>query len=149
MKIKNVAISACLTGEKCRYDGADNYNEGLLSSLQHCKLIPFCPEEHAFGTPRPTMDLIKKDHTIRALSNESGEDLTQPIEKYAKNFFDKHKEIDLLIGKERSPSCGVSSARLYNESKELLSSDESGLMIKEAKRRHIKAVDSEDFKGEM
>ena len=149
MKIKKVAISACLMGEKCRYDGTNNYNEVLLNNLQHCKLIPFCPEDHAFGTPRPTMDLVKKDHTVRAISNESGEDLTLSIENYAKNFFDKHKDIDLLIGKDRSPSCGVSSARLYNESKDLLSSTESGLMVKEAKRRHIKAIDSEDFKGVM
>ncbi len=56
-------------------------------------------------------------------------------------------ELDLFIGKDRSPSCGVCSARLYDEEKNLLSSKEAGLMAKEAKKRNIHCIDAEDFKG--
>ena len=145
--MKKVAISACLLGEKCRYDATDNKNEILLEQLKDTQLIPFCPEDFAFGTPRPTMDLVVTEKGHRALSNVGGEDLSAPIIEYAKAFFDSHKELDLFIGKERSPSCGVCSARLYDEEKNLLSSEEAGLMTKEAKKRNIHCVDAEDFKG--
>jgi len=143
---KKVAISACLLGESCRYDGSDNRNDILLKTLVDTKLIPFCPEDDAFGTPRPTMDLIQRGKNIRAISNQSKEDLSLPILEYAKQFFDKHKDIELFIGKDRSPSCGVCSARLYDEDKNLLSSEEAGLMAKEAMQRDIPCIDAEKYK---
>ena len=145
--MKKVAISACLLGEKCRYDATDNKDDTLLEHLEGVELIPFCPEDFAFGTPRPTMDLIRIDHEDRAISNLTGEDLTGPVSEYAILFFDKHSDLDLFIGKDRSPSCGVCSAKLYDEKKDLLSSKAAGLMAKEAKKRNIKCVDAEDFKG--
>ena len=145
--MKKVAISACLLGQKCRYDATDNKNEMLLEALKETQLIPFCPEDHAFGTPRPTMDLIRTKEGDKAISNATGEDLTSPIQHYATIFFDTHPDIDLLIGKDRSPSCGVCSARLYDEERNLLSLEESGLMVKEAKQRAITCIDAENFRG--
>ena len=140
-----VAVSACLLGEKCRYDGSDNTNMLLLEKLKGYKIIPFCPEDSAFGTPRPTMDLIQTPTGVRAVSNETKKDLSLPIFEYARNFFSQYPEIELCIGKDRSPSCGVCSARLYDESKVLLSSAEAGLMIKEAIHRGIVCIDAEKY----
>ena len=149
LNMKKVAISACLLGEKCRYDATDNKNEILLEQLKDVQLISFCPEDFAFGSPRPTMDLVRMQQEDKALSNLTGEDLSGPITEYARLFFDRHSELDLFIGKDRSPSCGVCSARLYDEKKNLLSSKEAGLMAKEAKKRNIRCVDAEDFKGSI
>jgi uncharacterized protein YbbK (DUF523 family) len=91
------------------------------------------------------MDLINKEEGIRAISNETGQDLSTPVETYAKDFFDTHPDIDLFIGKDRSPSCGVCSAKLYDENKELISDTEAGLMAKEALKRNIESVDAEIF----
>jgi len=142
---KRIAISACLLGDTCRYDGTDNKNEVLLEALKGMELFPFCPEDHAFGTPRLTMDLVTRNDGIRAISNETGADLSDPVIAYAKGWFDKHPDIDLFIGKDRSPSCGVCSARCYDEEKRLLSSEATGLMAAEAKRRGIKAIDAEQY----
>ncbi len=142
---KRIAISACLLGRSCRYDGTDNCNEALLAQLGDTELIPFCPEDHAFGTPRPTMDLIRKEEGVRAVSNETGKDLSDPVKAYAKDFFDKYPDIDLFIGKDRSPSCGVCTARVYDEHKMLISDTEAGLMAKEALDRNIESVDAEIF----
>jgi len=141
--MKRVAISACLIGRECRYDATDNLNRELLSSLKNCSLIPFCPEDHAFGSPRPTMDLIDDRGEISAISNETGDDLSEEIVAYAKDFFEKHRYIDLYIGKDRSPSCGVATARVYDSDKNLLRSDGIGLMSLEAKRANIESVDAE------
>jgi len=143
--VKKVAISACLLGKACRYDGTDNRNDPLLETLAGCELIPFCPEDNAFGTPRPTMDLIEMQEGIRAISNETGEDLSVPVEAYVKDFFKKYREIDLFIGKDRSPSCGVCSAKLYDKDKVLISAEVAGLMAKEAMHRGIEAVDAEAY----
>lgn len=140
-----VAISACLLGNKCRYDGSENYDPKLLGKLDGYELIPFCPEDFCYGTPRPTMDLIEKNGDIKAISNLTRADLTPPIKEYAKAFFDSNPDIELFIGKDRSPSCGVCSARLYNEKKELISNSATGIMAQEAKNRGIKAVDAEEY----
>jgi len=143
--MKKVAISACLTGEKCRYDAADNHDVQLMVKLESFELIPFCPEGHAFGAPRPTMDLVQTGLGIKAFCNLTGDDLSAPVEQYARDFFDKHTNIDLFIGKDRSPSCGVCTAKLYDQEKNLLSDKEAGLMAKEAKIRGIITMDAEDF----
>jgi uncharacterized protein YbbK (DUF523 family) len=140
-----IAVSACLLGEKCRYDASDNRDDTLLSKLEGTEIIPFCPEDHAFGSPRPTMDLVKTEEGIKAVSNQTGEDLSSAIKGYAKNFFDSYSDIDLFIGKDRSPSCGVCSAKLYNEKRELISVNEAGLMAKEAEARGIEVVDAEKY----
>ena len=145
---KTIAISACLLGDPCRYDATDNKNSKLLEQLKEDTLIPFCPEDFAFGSPRPTMDLIRTDTGDNAISNMSGEDLSLPVVDYAKTFFDTHPDIDLVIGKDRSPSCGVCSAKLYDEEKSLLSSTEAGLMMKEAQKRNIPCIDAEKY-GEI
>jgi len=143
--MKKIAISACLLGKACRYDGTDNRDERLLKKLEGAELIPFCPEDFAFGTPRPTMDLVRMQKGIRAICNETGDDLSEPIISYAVDFFDNHFDIDLFIGKDRSPSCGVCSAKCYNEQGILLTAQATGLMAKEAKIRGIDAVDAEVY----
>lgn len=145
--MKKVAISACLLGRQCRYDGTDNYAPALLKTLEGHELVPFCPEDAAFGSPRPTMDLVQSPEGIEAVCNKSGAVRSDPIRKYAIDFFDTHNDIELFIGKDRSPSCGVCSARLYDERKVLISSSASGLMAKEAINRNITAVDAEEFEG--
>lgn len=145
--MRRVAISACLLGKSCRYDGNDNYAPALLEMLKGDELIPFCPEDAAFGSPRPTMDLIETHRGIEAVCNESGVLRSEPIRTYARNFFDRHGMIDLFIGKDRSPSCGVCSARLYDTQKNLLSFSVAGLMAQEAIERNIVAIDAEKFEG--
>jgi uncharacterized protein YbbK (DUF523 family) len=140
-----VAISACLLGNKCRYDGRENRDEKLLSKLKGCELIAFCPEDFCFGTPRPTMDLVDDGKEIKAISNLTGANLTPPVKEYAKAFFDNHKDIELFIGKDRSPSCGVKSAKVYDNDKNLISNKGTGIMAKEAIEQGIKAFDAEEY----
>ena len=74
--MKKVAISACLLGEACRYDASHNRDDLLLDKLKGFELIPFCPEDHAFGSPRPTMDLVETEEGIKAISNKTKKDLS-------------------------------------------------------------------------
>jgi uncharacterized protein YbbK (DUF523 family) len=56
-------------------------------------------------------------------------------------------DIEIFIGKDRSPSCGVCSAKLYSENGDLISSKEAGVMAKEALKRKIASFDAEGYKG--
>jgi len=143
--VRDVAISACLLGRSCRYDASDNLNDKLLSGLKLMNLIPFCPEDYAFGTPRPTMDLIQYPNKIRAISNQTQEDLSDAIFDYAKDFFRDYPSIDIFIGKDRSPSCAVCSGKVYNKKKEILHTNGTGLMAQVALDLGIEAWDAEEY----
>ncbi len=143
--MKKVAISACLLGSKCRYDGSDNYDPKILGLLECYELVPFCPEDFCYGTPRPTMDLIDKGREIKVISNLTQADLTPPIKEYAKAFFNMNKDLELFIGKDRSPSCGVCSSKVYNINKELISTSGSGVMAQMAKSLDIDCFDAEEY----
>jgi len=145
MSKEKVAISACLTGCSCRYDANDNLNETLLSQLESYETIPFCPEEECFGTPRPTMDLIDNEKSIEAISNESSKVLSLPIINYAKTFFKNNPNIKLFIGKDRSPSCAVKSAKVYDVDKNLLHKNGIGLMSEVALGFGIECWDAEVY----
>jgi uncharacterized protein YbbK (DUF523 family) len=144
---KRVALSACLYGVKCRYDASNNKDVKLLNRLQSqgYEIVLFCPEEASFGTPRPTIDLIETERGIKAISNLTGADLTPYIEEYALNFFKKNSNIELFIGKDRSPSCGVKSAKIYDREKSLLRADGSGVMANIAKRHSKEVWDAEQY----
>ncbi len=143
--MKKVALSACLTGCSCRYDGKENLNRTLLEQLSSYEVIPFCPEDYCFGTPRPTMDLIDNNESIDAISNKNGENLSKPIIDYAKEFFEKNPDIELFIGKDRSPSCAVKSGKVYDKDKNLLHTTGTGLMAKVALDLGIESWDSEVY----
>ncbi len=142
---KKVALSACLTGCSCRYDGKENLNRTLLEQLSSYEVVPFCPEDFCFGTPRPTMDLVDNGDSIEAISNKNGENLSKPIIDYAKEFFEKNPDIELFIGKDRSPSCAVKSGKVYDKEKNLLHTTGTGLMAKVALDLGIESWDSEEY----
>src|SRR6266851_287872 len=53
-----IAVSACLLGRKCRFDGGDKLMPALASLLEGRRVIALCPEELAgLGTPRPACNL--------------------------------------------------------------------------------------------
>lgn len=142
--MKKVALSSCLLGCRCRYDANDNLNEQLLELLSDYEIVPFCPEDYCFGTPRATMDLVKEEGIV-ARSNENQNNLTADIRAYAEDFFLNNPEIELVIGKDRSPSCGVKSAKVYDREKNLLHTDGTGIMIEEALALGIPCWDAEIY----
>ncbi|BBG64948.1 uncharacterized conserved protein [Hydrogenimonas sp.] len=144
---KKVALSACLAGVNCRYNGEPKANPDLVGKLEKegCEIRLFCPEDSCFGTPREAMDLVLTDEGIKALGKLSGEDKAPEVAEYARSFFDENGDIDLFVGKARSPSCGVCTALLYDEAGNLISDGEAGIMAAEARARGIETVDDEDL----
>jgi uncharacterized protein YbbK (DUF523 family) len=142
---RKAAVSACLAGKNCRYNAEPKGNSEVMQKLERkgYEVVLFCPEDACFGTPREAMDLTLTPEGVKALTKFSSEDRTTPIADYARGFFDSHPDIDLFVGKARSPSCGVCTGKLYDEAGNLISEKETGVMAAEAKARGIEALDDE------
>ena len=116
-----IGISACLLGEKCRYDGAGNKDDFVVNQLAaYFELVPYCPEAIIFGTPRESIRLVDVDGEIRVISNKQQKDVTKELvdisQTLALKAFDDH--LCGFVFKSKSPSCGVERVKLYqnNES---------------------------------
>jgi uncharacterized protein YbgA (DUF1722 family)/uncharacterized protein YbbK (DUF523 family) len=113
-----IAVSACLLGEKIRFDGGHKRDSFITDELsQYAEFIPFCPEHLAFGTPRPSVRLITLDDELHVQNNKTSEDVTQILREKSVlelSKIDTHT-LRAIIFKSKSPSCGMKSAKLYLE----------------------------------
>ena len=115
-----IAVSACLLGEKVRYDGKDKKNSFIVDELNKiATLIPFCPENLAFKTPREPISLVIIDNEFHIISNETKRDLTKILEDKAKKELLrlKKEKIDAIIFKSKSPSCALGSTDIFDGNK--------------------------------
>ena len=113
-----IAVSGCLLGEKIRFDAGHKHDHFITDELgKFAQFISFCPEHLAFGTPRPTVRLVKVHDSVQVQSNKTGEDLTDVLMQTSHSELEK-LELEPLCGiifKSKSPSCGMNSAKLYLE----------------------------------
>lgn len=113
-----LAISACLLGEKIRFDGGHKRDRFITDALsEFADFVSFCPEHLAFGTPRPSVRLVTIENKIRVHSNKTGEDLTEALEQTSQEELSQLESKNLcgIIFKSKSPSCGMKSAKIYLE----------------------------------
>lgn len=103
--MEKILISACLVGDKTKYDGKSNYTPLIKELLEKYELVPFCPEvEGGLPTPRKPSER-KGDKVI----NSNGKDVTKYFELGAEKAYNicMYLGITTVILKENSPSCGV------------------------------------------
>lgn len=109
-----VVMSKCLELEACRYDGQKIPSSFVRHVLPYIEVRPVCPEvEIGLGTPRDTIRLVDDDGETRLMQPETGRDLTEKMEAFARNFRDKIGNIDGIIFKNGSPTCGPSNVKVY------------------------------------
>ena len=117
-KIK-IGISACLLGEKVRFDGGhkrDAYITDILGPF--VTFVPVCPEvEIGLGTPRETLCLVRRADEIHLVAQKSGADHTEKMNAYARHKVEELTRLHLsgYILKKGSPSCGMERVRIYDE----------------------------------
>lgn len=101
---ERLLISACLLGEKCRYDGSGNYTSGVERLREHCVLVPVCPERLG-GLPTPR---VPAERVGEKVMSKAGTDVTEAFRIGAESAMEAARShgISLALLKERSPSCG-------------------------------------------
>lgn len=113
-----ILVSACLLGEKIRYNNTALKPDGCWLEIlgEKNRLLPFCPEMSAgLPTPRPCAEIAGGNgHDVlrgRAqVFDCNGNNLTKAFilgARYAFDFCVKN-EVGLALLAEKSPSCGSS-----------------------------------------
>lgn len=114
-----IGVSACLLGQPVRFDGGHKSNRYIREVLRHfVELVPVCPEvEAGLGTPRETLRLVRRSAETKLLGNKSGSDYTAHMQKFATERAAQLAALNLdgMILKKDSPSCGVTRVRIYPE----------------------------------
>ncbi len=113
-----IGISACLLGEKVRYDGGHKRDLYLVETLgQYVEWVPVCPEvEMGLGTPRETLRLVRIGEGVRMIMTKTGQDHTEGMRAFAERRVRELAKQDLCgyILKKDSPSCGMERVRVFD-----------------------------------
>jgi uncharacterized protein YbbK (DUF523 family) len=113
--MQKILVSACLLGEKVRYDGGHSRVAALEQWWKQGRIIAICPEvAGGLPTPRPAAEIESgdSDPVLRGrgfIRRIDGQDVTDAFidgaERVLALCFEHHIRIAVL--KEGSPSCGV------------------------------------------
>ena len=114
-----LGVSACLLGERVRYDGGHKRDQFLTDILgPFVEWVPVCPEvEIGLTTPRDNLRLVGTDASARMVVQRTGEDITRRMERYAREKLAELEglELDGYVLKRASPSCGLFRVRVYHD----------------------------------
>lgn len=108
--MKKILISACLVGDKCRYDGKGCYNPLIKELLKYFDLVPFCPEVEG-GLKSPRVKCERRRNDVKDINHQDVTDKFNLGAEKALNLC-KYLNIKTAILKDESPSCGVK--QIYN-----------------------------------
>ena len=139
--MEKILISACLIGDKVRYDGKSNYNPKIQNLLEKYELVPFCPEvEGGLSIPR-----IPCERYNGKVINKDGKNVTKYFEKGADLALNicQYLGIRIAILKENSPSCGTK--KVYNGKFEGKLISGEGVTAELLKRKGIKVISEEEI----
>lgn len=124
--MEKILVSACLLGERVRYNGVSIFDDASLPPLMRTwaaegRLVPVCPEvAGGLSVPRPPAEIQGPGGGPAVLARtapvhtRSGQDVTDAFLAGAQVALDTARRhgIRLAILKESSPSCG--SARIHD-----------------------------------
>jgi len=120
-----IAISACLMGQKVRFDGSHKRSSFCQNDLKpHVDFHLVCPEvEIGMPIPRPAIHLVdigsKDQPNLRAIGTKDKDphnpsiDVSDDLYRYGVEKGQQMQNLDGYIFMQKSPSCGVFSTKRY------------------------------------
>jgi uncharacterized protein YbgA (DUF1722 family)/uncharacterized protein YbbK (DUF523 family) len=114
-----IGVSACLMGEKVRYDGQHKHDSYITGTLANWfEFVPVCPEfELGLGVPRETMRLEGDPENPRLMTGKTRRDLTEPMLAWCEKRVHELEKENLcgFIFKSKSPSSGMERVKVYSD----------------------------------
>jgi len=115
-----VGISACLLGERVRYDGGHKRDAWLVDGLgRDVEWVPVCPEvEAGFGTPREPISLVRgAGNAIRLVAVDTRRDVTEPMQRFIDRRLEElaAERLSGYVLKAGSPSCGLDDVLIHDD----------------------------------
>lgn len=111
-----IGISACVLGEKVRYDTGHKRSYFCTEELsEFANFKAFCPEV-AIGLPipRPTIRQIIKDNIITVSRPDGSGDVTEKLTAYGKHVAGQISHLSGFIFCAKSPSCGMERVKVHH-----------------------------------
>ncbi|WP_026513185.1 DUF523 domain-containing protein [Butyrivibrio sp. LB2008] len=137
-----IAVSACLLGDNCKYNGGNNYSEKVKNYIEGHEVIPICPEVlGGLSTPREPAEI-----DCGIVKNKDGTSVDAQFRKGAELALDIviKNQVELVILQSRSPSCGVNT--IYDGSFTGKIIPGQGVFAELLKKNNIKAIDVADIR---
>ena len=135
-----VVVSACLLGENCKYNGGNNFCSHVAKFVEDKEVIPVCPEVLAgLGVPRTPIEIVNG-----SVYDRNGNCVDGALRKAVETILTQleGQDIDCVILKSRSPTCGVRQVYDGTFSGKLV--DGMGVLAAALQKKGYKVVDSED-----
>ena len=109
-----ILISKCLTGERCRYDGNVVPSSVVEKILPLVEIVTVCPEmDIGMEVPRLPIVIVENEPQDKLIQLETHLDLTEKMVSFSKYHVDSLENIDGIILKSKSPSCGVGTTKIF------------------------------------
>jgi len=109
-----IVVSQCLEFEACRYNSQRIPDSFIRSLIPHVNFLQICPEvQSGLGIPRNPIRLADFDGESRVLQPAAEKDVTPQVQSFLNQWFAEQREVDGFILKNRSPSCGIASVKIY------------------------------------
>ncbi|MCI6152318.1 DUF523 domain-containing protein [Fusobacterium perfoetens] len=141
-----IGISSCLCGINCKYNGENNLNPIFLEMLNKGEAVPICPEQlGGLSTPRVPAEIQKdKEGKIQVIT-KNNTNVTKEYFLGAERALKilKALEIDTVILKSKSPSCGYGKIYDGTFSKTLI--EGNGITVDLFLKNNIKVIDNEEY----
>ena len=127
-----IGVSSCLLGQEVRYDGGHKRHQQLIDHIgPYAQLVPVCPElELGLGVPREKIRLVGNRSLVRLVTESTDRDLTADMLTYAESKLDSLQHLSGYVLKSRSPSCGLTGVKLYDQYGEM-ARDGTGVFARE------------------
>ena len=136
-----IAVSACLLGENCKYNGGNNYSEKVRDYAKGNEVIPVCPEVlGGLSIPREPAEIVNG-----IVSLKDGTSVDKEFRQGARKALEivKEQNADIVILQSRSPSCGVNTVYDGSFSGRIISGQ--GVFADLLRRNGMKVIDVEDL----
>lgn len=141
MSGEKIAVSACLLGCNCKYNGGNNYHAGVIAFCRDKQVISVCPEVLAgLPTPRTPMELVNGRMTDRNGADHH-DAMTEAVGQLLSLL--QREGVRRAILQSRSPSCGV--REIYDGSFSGKKIPGSGIFARALREAGIEAWDAEKF----
>jgi len=129
----HIGISACLIGEKVRFDASNKPSNFCIHELgKHVTYQSFCPEV-AVGLPipRPTIRQVKQGDLIRVSRPDGTGDVTDALTAYGQKVAKLTTHLSGYVFCAKSPSCGMERVKVYSPEGNALPAHGIGAFAKE------------------
>ncbi len=136
-----IAVSSCLLGDNCKYNGGNNYSEKVIKFVEEHEVISVCPEVlGGLPIPRESAEIVNG-----VVSLKDGSSVDKMFRDGAERAIRivKENNADLVILQSRSPSCGGNTIYDGSFSGKLIPGQ--GVFSELLKKNGIKVIDVEDL----